>query len=148
MKASSFALAAAAALLLAVPAQAQPESDEWMQRVHAQLQEATTTVAAEGFQPVGQTLTGALNGGASQEHQLQLPAGGALLIVGVCDQDCTDLDLWLYGPTGQLLDSDIAVDAVPVVQLESPTAGTYKVKVDMSTCSSAPCRYGIAIFTR
>src|SRR5687768_16329712 len=148
MRFSSLVLPAAATVLLAVPAQAQPESDEWMQRVHAQLQEATTTVASEGYQPLGQTFTGDLNAGASQEHLLQLPAGAALLIVGVCDQDCTDLDLWLYSPTGQLLDSDIAVDAVPVVQLDSPTPGMYKVKVDMSTCSSAPCRYGIAIFTR
>ena len=59
-------------------------------------------------------------------------------IYGSCDQDCADLDLFLYNSSGQLVDNDVAVDSVPIVT--APYEGNYTIEVSMPNCThSAGC---------
>lgn len=60
------------------------------------------------------------------------------LIYGDCDEDCYDLDLFLYDSDGDLVDADELTDAYPIV--EAPHDGYFTIKVDMYDCShSAGC---------
>ncbi|MEL6602582.1 MAG: hypothetical protein AAFP20_05075 [Cyanobacteria bacterium J06614_10] len=52
-----------------------------------------------------------------------------------CDQDCMDLDLFLYNEMGVLVDSDEAVDSFPIVT--APYEGTFSVQVSMPSCTHA-----------
>lgn len=55
-----------------------------------------------------------------------------------CDDDCTDLDLYLYdADSGDLVASDTLVDAAPVVV--APYEGNFVIEVVMASCSFEPC---------
>lgn len=140
MKLIPLALAAACALAT-VPAAAQD-------LVQQQLQASIEVMANEGFSQRGEFRTGALRNGAEETIRVQLEAGVSYAIVGVCDGDCSDLDLFLNDPAGRPLSQDIAEDDVPVVTAEITRAGSYQLRITMPACSVDPCGYGIGVFAR
>jgi hypothetical protein len=142
MKLSMMAIAAGAALLCASPARAQ---DEWTRQVSEQLDLVVEAMEERGFSPVGDAHTDALGEGASDEVELRL-AVGSYEIVGMCDADCEDLDL-LLGRDGVEIASDFETDDTPVLAFAVEEGGTFTLRVDMATCTSGPCRYGVRVFT-
>ncbi|PSN05780.1 hypothetical protein C7271_08025 [filamentous cyanobacterium CCP5] len=55
-------------------------------------------------------------------------------VYGECDQDCADLDLFLYDAvSGELVYEDSAIDAVPFVT--APWDGDFIVEVVMPDCA-------------
>lgn len=142
MKLSTMALVAGAALLCASPARAQ---DQWMQQVAAQLDAVVDALDTEGLTPAGDPHGGALGEGANEDLELELTAG-SYLIIGVCDADCSDLDLVLSAD-GDEIASDYEPDDTPVLVVEVEEGGTLTLTVQMAACSSGPCRYGIGVFT-
>uniref|UniRef100_A0A8J6ZXF8 Uncharacterized protein n=1 Tax=Desmonostoc muscorum LEGE 12446 TaxID=1828758 RepID=A0A8J6ZXF8_DESMC len=69
-------------------------------------------------------------------------------IVGVCDQDCRDIDLKLYDEDGNLIDSDINSDDKPAVRVRPRWSAQFKIKVTMARCRANYCYYGIGAFGR
>jgi hypothetical protein len=141
MKLPAIALAAfGAALLFAAPAAAQPSV------VTTQLDSAVTLMSNQGFAKQDDFVTGNLQQGEDSEFELQLEGGRTYIIVGVCDGDCTDLDMSLTTASGQDVDSDFEDDDVPMVTVEVPSGGTYNLMVRMAACSVAPCGFGVGVF--
>lgn len=69
------------------------------------------------------------------------------LIVGVCDGDCEDLDLQIDDPSGDTLDTDIEDDDAPVLEFKTDADSFYyKLLVDMVSCETDACFYGVGIF--
>ena len=69
------------------------------------------------------------------------------LIVGVCDGDCDDLDLQIDDPSGTTLDTDVEDDDAPVLEFKTDADSFYyKLLVDMVTCETDACFYGVGIF--
>ena len=66
--------------------------------------------------------------------------------VGVCDNDCRDLDLELYDENGNLIDKDVQNDDMPEVIVRPKSTGTFKLKVVMENCSESYCYYGVGVF--
>ena len=55
-----------------------------------------------------------------------------------CDEDCGDLDIYLYDSvSGDLVASDTLVDAAPVVV--APYEGDFLIQVVMASCNINPC---------
>lgn len=54
-------------------------------------------------------------------------------VYGACDSDCSDLDLFLYDMSGNVVSSDTLMDAVPIVT--APSEGNYVVEVTMPSCN-------------
>ncbi len=64
-------------------------------------------------------------------------------IYASCDEDCSDLDLFLYTEIGVLVDSDDAVDPFPIVT--APYDGTFSVQVTMPACNhTAGCSVSVS----
>ncbi len=60
-----------------------------------------------------------------------------------CDQDRTNLDLYLYNEMGVLVDADEAISATP--ELTAPYEGTFSVQIIMPSCThSAGCSAAIS----
>ena len=53
-------------------------------------------------------------------------------VSGLCDEDCSDLNLFLYNENGILVDSDVDADANPIVT--APYEGTFVVEVSVPSC--------------
>jgi len=99
-----------------------------------------------GFQVVTPMVTNGINGGATANHPVTMNAGRQYVILGVCDNDCSDLDLRLYGPDGSQIIQDIALDDHPTLRLMAPVTGSYRLDVIMATCRQNPCYYGVQLF--
>ncbi|HEX6039697.1 hypothetical protein [Longimicrobium sp.] len=141
MKLPVIALAAmGAALLFAAPAHAQPEV------IRTQLDSAAVLVGNEGFRLQDDIVAGELGQGASDEYELELEGGMTYIIIGVCDGDCSDLDLALTTSGGDDVDSDYETDDVPMVMVEVERGQTYSLKVEMAACSVEPCAFGIGVY--
>ena len=140
-----FLAAVAAAAAAPAPAHAQ---DEWTQQVRRYLQQYGSRFEAEGYTLTHRIYTGALNDDASERVQLDLDIGTEYQIIGACDNDCSDVDLTLYDGNGNVVDSDLLADDVPIVSVTVTRSGNFTVVVSMASCSAEPCRYGIGVFGR
>lgn len=54
-------------------------------------------------------------------------------LYAICDEDCSDLDLYLYNEMGVMVDADDEVDSFPIVT--APYEGTFVVEVAMPSCN-------------
>ena len=75
-----------------------------------------------------------------------MDGGTAHTLLGVCDEDCSDIDLYLYDEGGVLIDSDASTDDVPVLLVTPPRRGRYRVQVTMYDCQVEPCFYAVGLY--
>ena len=122
--------------------------DQWTQQVASLLNQAASTAVSRGMRRTHSPYIGSLRTGATYNHTLQLNGGTSYALVGVCDNDCSDLDLRLFDPSCREVASDVLTDDTPVVQVTPRRTGTYTVRAIMTTCSDQPCRYGIGVYGR
>jgi hypothetical protein len=134
---------ALAAFVAGVPAAAQ---DEWTQQVRRLLQTVGNTFQSRGYSMTHNIFTGSLNQRAAEYVTVNLNIGTDYQIMGVCDTDCSDVDLELYAPGGSKIDSDVLDDDAPIVSVTPGKTGAYRVRVMMIKCTAEPCRYGIGVF--
>lgn len=138
MKLPYIALAAAALALLSTPAHAQPGI------VTTQLDSAVVLMGGNGFVPADDAVRGTLPEGEDEEFELELEAGTQYFVVGVCDGGCSDLDLVLTRGDDEI-ESDRELDDVPMLAIQNQS-GTFVLSVQMATCSSNECHYGVRVF--
>jgi len=133
------------ALLLAAPIQAAAQS-QWEQHVLDQLRTAGEVLRPEGYVFRGDPHTGSLRNETSEDFTLVLDGGVPFALVGVCDVDCTDVDLALMDASGSQIDSDYELDDYPVIEVTPPQTARYTVHVYMAECSTEPCFYGVGVY--
>ena len=122
--------------------------DQWTQQVANLLNQAASTATRNGMRRTHEPFIGSLRTGASENHTIQLNAGTSYSLIGVCDNDCSDLDMRVYDSNGRLVGEDVLTDDTPVVNVTPRRSGTYTVRAIMTTCSQAPCRYGLGTYGR
>lgn len=127
----------------------QPQGDQNPQQIIvAQLQQASANLAAQGYQQVGQPFSGGLQPNEAWNIPAQMQVGYEYQIVGVCDRDCTDLDMRLYDGNGGLIVEDTTTTSQPNVGVIPVTSGAFTIQVHMYACSVAPCYYAVALYAR
>ena len=68
--------------------------------------------------------------------------------IAVCDQDCSDIDLQVSDDDGEVLDTDILEDDVPIVDFLAHEAGTFHFAVQVVKCTTATCFYGLQVYRK
>ena len=143
MKLTTLALAlAGAALFCAAPARAQ----QGPALVRVLLDSATTLVEKEDFEAAHDPVYGSLEEGEDEEFEMRVRAGQTYIFVGVCDENCSDLDIVITDEDGDELESDVELDDTPMVVLEAKQTARITVKVSMAGCSD-DCHYGVGTYT-
>ena len=132
------------------PAVTQPPvgDQNWQQTLATQLQQANTILGQQGFQQVGQPFSSSLSPGQSQDLPAEMSVGYEYQIVGVCDADCTDLDIRVYGGNGGLIAEDTSANNQPNVGVLPSTSGTFSIQVAMYACTVAPCFFAVQLYGR
>lgn len=110
------------------------------EQVFNQLVQVSELTADAGLS-VRKVIIGRLDEGDSDTWTLNFDGSG--VVVGVCDQDCSDVDLEVKEGS-KVIGSDDEADDEPVVRI--PRGGRYSIKVSMYRCSSEPCYFGFAVF--
>ena len=122
--------------------------DEFDKQIRTQLEETARELRKQGFRLTHQIFTGSLRNKEREDVLFQLDRGASYVVVGVCDNDCRDLDLGLYNAAGKEVDTDVTGDDTPVVAVSPTRSEQYTVRVLMADCGNAPCRYGLGVFAK
>jgi hypothetical protein len=120
--------------------------DPWTRQVRRQLDAVRDEMNLGGFALTHDPFVGSLDEGEEEDLTVELDAGTEYYLIGACDEDCTDVDLALYAPSGGKLDEDVETDDFPVVRVKPARSGTYRVRASMASCSAEPCRYGVGVY--
>jgi len=139
-------LAVMVASSLVLPGMARAQDNKWEDQVNSLLKTASKTLADKGYKQTHEAKTGSLHNSESETFNIDLDGGMSYAIVGVCDNDCDDLDLRLFNDQGEEVDSDTKTDDVPIVVAAPRKDAKYRVKVIMASCKTSPCWYGIGVY--
>jgi hypothetical protein len=122
------------------------QTDRATNQIYAQLRRIRDGMVSRGFRTTHDLFLGNLGRGGDENITFNLRAGTTYTIVGVCDNDCRDLDLELYDGNGNRLAVDRKQDSIPVVSVSPRWNARFTVKAIMPSCANEPCRYGIEAF--
>lgn len=70
---------------------------------------------------------------------------GNYIALGVCDDDCVDLDIYVLDEGGDVVASDVLGDAEPMADFTVPKRGNYFIGVRMESCATGDCVYAIRL---
>jgi hypothetical protein len=130
-------------------AASQQPAANYQQQIADRLAQVNQAFAAQGFQQVGQPFSAQLAQGQYQNlPQVTLNAGGDYRIVGVCDNDCGNMDLVVYDQNAVLVAQDVLPDATPVAAVAPNWTGPFTVQAVMQHCTVQPCYYAVALYGR
>ncbi|CAN5875616.1 hypothetical protein BH20GEM1_BH20GEM1_12280 [soil metagenome] len=125
----------------------------WRDILERQMTAVGNTVTQQGYRSEPgafhtDMIVGTLASGAGVGLEVDLEFGGDYMIVGVCDGDCTDLDLSLLDLDGNLLFEDELSDDAPILTFTAPKGGTHFLMIHMYACSVDPCSFGYKVYRR
>jgi hypothetical protein len=143
-KFAALAIAAVAAAGAAGTAYAQ--SGDIQRLMDSLLSSARSTYVPNGWVPTRQPRVDFQSPGGTDTYPLQLNAGREYVFVGVCDADCSDLDLILRDARGNVLAQDTLVDDTPVVRYRARSTQQAVLNVTMASCSTSICYYQVGTF--
>jgi hypothetical protein len=119
----------------------------YAQQVWTQLQRVYSVANANDY-TLRNYILGHLDQGATDSWTFPLRANTEYIVTGACDNDCSDLDIFIKNAGGTEVARDETADDIPVVRFRTGAAGRYTVDVKMYACSSAPCYFGFGVFQR
>jgi hypothetical protein len=122
------------------------DDDRWIQQVLEQLAGLEEAALDRKFIRSHEPVTGDLNTGESGVIRLSLEGGVKYLLAGACDEDCDDLDLFMYDGAQTLLAMEEEVTDLPVLSYISPQTIQVTLRVLMYSCAIEPCSYGVVVF--
>lgn len=138
-------LALLASTGLATPVQAQ---SEWAEQVRFQLDLVKTFAESVGWQQTHDYRIESLRDDESDYYTADMRDGWEYRIVAFCDEDCSDIDLYLEDENGNELDSDVSTNDVPIIECRPAWNGEFRIRVRMYECSVEPCWFGVGVFGR
>ncbi len=128
--------------------QVSPAERRWRQAIADRFATIDDVATDRGYERRGNPITGRLADGANADHQITLLGETDYAIVGFCDEDCDDLDLTVFNSGDRQIDTDVAVDPTPQVEVSVRNRGLYRVNVSMPGCSASGCRYVIGVYAK
>lgn len=130
-------------MMTATPIGASAQSlDRWV----ADMLEGIREGMAEGGRILAHApFTGTLDAGESASLHVHTCSGILYTAQGICDFDCTDLDLTAYDPSGDVLDSDVQPEDFPVLAFTAAESGITTLSVEMVSCTDS-CDWGVQLF--
>lgn len=143
MKRFVFSFASLALVLLSSTAYAQ---NEFLQVVESKLYRQMADLGNRGYEITHSPYIDQLNQGAEKSLPLILDGHRDYAISAVCDQDCSDLDLYVYDENGNLIASDAEPDDYPHVLVSPKWTGQFTAVITMESCRFQPCYYGVGVF--
>lgn len=136
----SFILALGATMLCAGSAAAQT-------RIVDQLFERADDVYDQhGYAKLGWERQSLLRNGAEQVFTITLTGGKEYSLIGVCDSDCENLDIYVTDDKGVEVTRDDEPDDYPVVYIKR--GGAMTIRVVMKGCNDSPCEFGIKAYRK
>ena len=127
------------------------QDQEWERQLRAQTQIKSgaeyANMSSKGYSLVDVARTSLLDASGSEVVSVSMPVGSEYIIMGVCDNDCSDLDLSLL-KSGVELSEDTTTDDWPLVNVTPTGDAGYQIKVTMYDCSTSNCGYQLTVWKK
>jgi hypothetical protein len=101
--------------------------------------------SASGFDLLGTIHEGVLNSGQNTAITVSFLEGADYMVVGYCDDACTNLDLTLFDSFGEEIQADRLPDSEPILMLTAESTGEFYIQVDAVECSVDGCDFALGI---
>lgn len=124
--------------LLLLPATVSAQNP-YEQQVPDILSEMSGFAIDQGYRQTDDKFVADLGVEEGETQYLDFVGGKHYLIVAVCDVDCSDIDLHLYSPDGEMVASDELPDDAPVLEVGNVGGGRHRLGIGMFACTSEPC---------
>jgi len=147
MRATKLAIPLLAAGLFLSASAASVQAQSYAQTVWNQLQAVYGAVNQNDYR-LQNYIVGRLDDSATDSWTFHLSAGTSYMIIGVCDEDCADIDMVVRDENGRVVAEDSADDDVPVVQFTPTSSGRFSIRTTMYDCRAAYCYFGFGLFER
>ena len=121
------------------------QADIYVDSIAEQISGVTDAMSEEGW-TMDSIVMSKLNENSEDTWSFVPNRGQRYRLVAVCDQDCPDIDLFIYDSRENLVDSDEEEDAYPVATISSADGNNYDYTVKMYSCSAEPCYYALGIY--
>lgn len=145
--------------LLLCPTGARAQEETWEEALQVRLEERKSEEEAEegALVLVWDARTNVLGEDESMEFEfegveseggelaLEQTAGQKYVVLAVCDDDCEDIDLYLWDEEGGEVGADTEVGKRPLIVTDRLEAG-YTIEVYMAECAVAPCYFSVGVF--
>lgn len=122
--------------------------NRWERQVDDRLRRALATLPTREGAPPAVARSGMLNEEESASFAVTLERGVAYAILGVCDDDCSRLQLMLATPSNNELALERNSETLPVLQFTPTETMSYRIRVVMEGCRMNPCWYAVGIAPR
>jgi len=130
------------------PAAAMGQGNRWERQVETRFTQAGVTLLRNGYAPMTTTWRGALNNSETASDTITLAGGGSYVLLGVCDDDCGEIELQLFAANGYEIDASKGAGAAPIVHVTPPERTSYRLTIRMTGCGMNPCWYGVSMYRR
>lgn len=128
--------------------QGQAGQNVYQQQILQQLAQVEQAFVAQGFQQVSQPVTGQLGAGQYQNWPVSMSVGYDYRIIGVCDNDCGNIDLIIYDENNVQVAQDVLADATPIAAVAPAWTGAFTAQAVMQHCNVQPCYYALVLYGR
>ena len=135
----------ALALASGVPAGAEAQQSYYAPRAEAQIQRLAASWASRGFVRTGDLRVGVLGERERDSLALELESGLQYVLLGICDEDCGDIDLHLFAPAGKEIAFEGKTSSRAVLWMTPLSAGAHRLEVVMLRCGTPPCYYAVQL---
>ena len=122
--------------------------NRWEDQVQTYLSRAARVLEERGYVETQERYVESLRESRSHTIRLTLRADESYSIVGVCDNDCSDLDFKLYDDADNLIDEDMETDDTPIVSVTPRRTGEFRLSVQMADCTNEPCYFGVGVWRK
>jgi hypothetical protein len=119
---------------------------QYRSQIEGQLLAQSAVYTGQGYAETHDPFIDRLSPDATDSINFELEADVEYVVIGVCDTDCSDLDLRLKDENGNTIDEDFATDDFPIVEVTPSWTGRFDLEVVMADCDAAYCYYGVAIY--
>lgn len=133
-----------ALLVYVIPAYAQDIRDE----IRIKLYAVGSVFLNEGFDLTHEIIWGRLPQGQSENIGIELDGNMEYYIMGVCDNDCYNLNIDFYTMNGELLGYDHEDSEAPFIHIPHGYHDRYIIRMSMAGCATFTCNYAMAVFGR
>jgi hypothetical protein len=90
---------------------------------------------------------GQLDNETSINGRISIAPGTDFMLIGVCDEMCSNIDLVLLDSSGREVGSDTLEDDFPTVEFSSGLGGIFSYELKMVACAST-CNWGVRLYPR
>jgi hypothetical protein len=119
----------------------------WHEQVSTRIDQASKVLTERGFARTD-TFEGSLDKDGSESLRFSLRGGREYALLAVCDDDCSNVDLRLYGENDKEIGASVGADGTPVITVKPEANGKFRLKISMVQCASSPCYYGVGLFAK